>query len=634
MRHTDYPAQPRPNLCGLLWIFFALTMRALPVVAATPAAVEAEAPRASGDAYLRGWIDCGTTAVANDILVYDASGALLNVALSPGAAKVQSRPSGAFLVALRRVPEAFMVVARDVRCDGLSVAELKAHLRHLDPARDVVHVNGATTLLANHIERFPQLGDQKSQATVRAFLEIPQAIDLFRAPDLADVYFSPIAFLAEARTAGGVDPLLKRLLSEMAADPDARHPFQSLGVALGPGDAIGWVGENLASGAVSYAGGQLAGWVLDKIGLGFPDATLEAIKEMQKTLGQIKQMISDLSVQLDQTLRQLSHEISQTNYDVRIGQLIPLVDRIETISEDLHYLAGMAGPKLSKQDERWIETERVRLTHLIGHEILVDINAIHKQQVGISGTVGLIQVWSKIVAGRHRFLDANDSALMREQFDFYDALQLALFNLALEYHHAKGAPAKKLENLVETYERNRKKQLAMVAKPIPKDTVVETRSGLMIAPRALSDAGYSSMYHHFRVNPAKADRYAGYADWRMPAKNEIEQIFYGWKGGSVAAWAIAQGYPEEDIAPEFNLLLTNRPAPSGLFRGIESWSYSLNNGALWLNRCEEKYQRRARKGEHRYSVHCIMYPPERLKQTAWGYLMPVRQPGADEIYFY
>jgi len=634
VRHTYYPALSRPGPGNLLCISFALIVGALPPAGASPAAVAPEAPHASGSVYLRGWIDCGTHAVAEEILVYDASGALLNAAPASPGGSVKTRPSGAFLAALRSVPEAFMVVARGVRCDGLPVAELNAPLRHFDPAREVVHVNGATTLLAKYIERFPELGDEKSQATVRAFLEIPSAIDLYRAPELADVHFSPVAFLAEAQTAGGAERLLERLLNEMTADSGATHPFRTVGVTLGPGDAIGWVGKNLASGAASYVGGQLAGWVLDKIGLGFPDATLEAIKEMQRTLGQIKQMISDLSVQLDQSLHQLSHEIAQTNYDVRIGQLIALIDHVETISADLHFLAGMAGSKQSEQSKKWVETERIRLTQLISQEILVHIDAIHKQQAGVSGTVGLIQVWSKIVAGRHRFLDASDSALMREQFDYYDALQLALFNLALEYHHATGAPPGKLKNLVETYERNRKKQLAMVAKPIPEGTVVETRSGLMIAPRALLDAGYSSMYRHFRVNPAKAGRYAGHADWRMPAKNEIEQIFYGWKGASVAAWAITQGYPKEFVAPEFNLLLTNSPAPSGIFRGIESWSYSLNNGNLWLNRCEEKYQRRARNRDHRYSVHCILYGPERLKQAPWGYLMPVRQPGVGEVYYY
>ena len=144
------------------------------------------------------------------------------------------------------------------------------------------------------------------------------------------------------------------------------------------------------------------------------------------------------------------------------------------------------------------------------------------------------------------------------------------------------------------------------------------------------------MNEHFHggLNTHNSRNLLGFSAWRMPAKGEVEQIFYGWKGRNVAEWAISQGYPKDYLRGDVRIMLTNQPALGKILKGLESWWYSLNNGAFGLNRCRKKYQYYARKGDHRYSVHCIIYPSSSLNPVAEGYLIPVRRPADNEIYYY
>ena len=50
---------------------------------------------------------------------------------------------------------------------------------------------------------------------------------------------------------------------------------------LGEGGVASWVACKLADGAVSYVGGQLFGWGLSELGLGFPDKTAEELNEIK-----------------------------------------------------------------------------------------------------------------------------------------------------------------------------------------------------------------------------------------------------------------------------------------------------------------------------------------------------------------
>ena len=612
--------------------------------------------------FVRGWVDCGTHDATANIFVYNAAGELLNAPPPVQPALVQSGPSGAFLVAVTDVPNAFRVVAEIARCSDDLVAELKAEVRNFDPTRDIIHINPVTTLLVAYIERFPGIDYEEAQARVKRFLNIPDAVDLGNALDVAESHFSMMQFLAEMEMQGGVEPLLERLLKEMETAPQATHPFYAVraGVA-GASVVIGFIVDKMVGGALSYAGSQALCWVLSEIGIGFPDATAEAIKEMQEDLKEIKNMLTGLSVQLDSVYSSLSKEIKQASYDVRVGQLIPLISTIKSVSADITFLAGVT---VSDATKTWIAEEQARLKIVIGQQLLPQLDAIHTQQTGIGGAEGLIQVWSKVIASRRRFLGPEDSKMMHAQFDFFDWLQLSLFGLAIEYYHAampKDLARDKLKPLVDGYLANRKTQLAMRPLEIPAHAVVETRTGLMISPYTIwEDAPEKHFGNHFGCNlprhngkpVASASPYfasppwnmacdlpknskfpsplMGFSNWRMATKDEAQKMFLGWEGANVAEWAISQGYPKDYLTSKVVMFLTNHAAffnSRSNDKTLESWQFKMTDRNPTLIKCTWPGGTGASPASNYCQMlECILGPK--------GHLIPVRQPSNDEIYFY
>ncbi|UCF05215.1 MAG: hypothetical protein JSV33_15055 [bacterium] len=615
--------------------------------------------------FVRGWIDCGSQDAIADIFVYNAAGELLNAQPPVQSAPVRSNPSGAFLVAVMDVPGTLRIVAENAKCSDDLLTELKTEVRNFDPTRDIIHINPVTTLLVTYIERFPDIDYEEAQANVKRFLTIPNAIDLRNNLDVAESHFSIMQFLAEAKMQGGVEPLLAHLLEEMEADPLATHPFYAVGLQVRCASVvIGYIAEKLASGALSYVGGEAFGWVLDKIGIGFPDATDMAIKEMQNDLKDIKNMLTGLSVQLDNVYSSLLKEIEQTNYDVRVGQLLPLINTTKTVWEDLTFLAGVkVTAETPDETKAWVAEEQARLKVVIGQQLLPQMDAIQHQQTGIGGAEGLIQIWSKVVASRHRFLSNKDSEMIHAQFDYFDSLQLSLFGLMIEYYHAampKDLAKDKLKSLIDNYMEGREKQLTIRPLMIPDNAVMETRTGLMISPYTIwEDAPGKHFGNHFGCNLcrhnnkplAKASPYfasppyniacdvptnskftsplMGFSDWRMATKDEVQKMFLGWEGSSVAEWAIKQGYPKEYVNSEVNMFITNKAAffnDKGNDNTIECLQFSMKTGIPTVITCSFPGP-----ASFSSSYNCTML--ESINGPK-GYLIPVRQPQHDEIYFY
>lgn len=568
--------------------------------------------------YIRGRIDCGaqsdassTVASCTAILAYDVDGASLSIPPPDVAASGDSCPSGSFVVPVRDLPDAFTLVAEDVSCsNGMAatatiagpdakaaqatsalpfyVGQMKAEVLHYDPAQDIVHVSPVTTLIAVYRERHPDTDYQTAQTKVKHFLGIPESVDLSVAPDLSEMHFSVAQFITEAEVAGSAELLLETLLAEMQADPSATHPFYSYAVsasvALGVGGAIDFVADNLAKGALSEIGGQSMGWLLSSIGVNF-DPAAKAIKEMQADLATIKNSLAELAGQMTQLNRDLKKEISNKGYATLRGQLDELETLIESEWRALEILAAHGG---EPERATWAAEEVRRLKVVLGTQICNRFGEIHKKQAPALGE-GMIEVWSQVVADRHRFLGPDDSRMMRAQFDYYDALQLAQFGLCIEYHHLVGAPAATLEQLVDQYFKNRQAQDFRMPTPIPDKALVETATGLMISPYTIwGDApGLHFGYHfacnlpiHNRAPHATLSDYfnstnsvpgsfigeppvcttptegkfsvplLGFKTWRVATRSEAKDMFAGWSSNSkksIAQWAVSQGYPEDCI---------------------------------------------------------------------------------------
>jgi hypothetical protein len=564
--------------------------------------------------YVLGWIDCGELSAeasnyssGADIFIYDAEGALLNDA----SIAVRSNPSGSFVVPISDVPDTFSVVAENAWCvdaeaaqfksNGQSfkaapatstkpyfVGQLKAEIRDYDPEDDILYINPVTTLLATYLERYPEVTYEEAQSEVKRFLEIPEAVDLAHAPDLAELHFSMAQFLAEVEELGSAESLLEGCMAEMQADPLATHPFYSHAVSesvgFGATGLIDFVAGKLASGALSKVGGEGLGWLLSSIGLNI-DPTAQAIEEMKQDLKEIKDMLVNLSALHKAETDKLSKEIAQSDYNTAIRALDnSIISHINEAFEELNSLAEYVD-KPEKVPPSEMLRKKNALMGELNSKVCHKFDLIHNNQVGIAGAEGLIRLWSYIVAGQHRFLGPKDSERMRAQFDYFDALQLSQFALCIEYKHANGESEVFLQELVDKYFEHRTAQKAMLPTPIPEKALVETRTRLMISPYTIwEDAPGLHFGYHFAcslpihnsaphatvrdyfnatnalprtfygeppacVAPAKSVPLLGFRNWRAATLSEAEEMFVDvpWPANQ-ARWAISQGYPTDCVS--------------------------------------------------------------------------------------
>lgn len=98
------------------------------------------------------------------------------------------------------------------------------------------------------------------------------------------------------------------------------------------------------------------------------------------------------------------------------------------------------------------------------------------------GTVGqesLLKVWSKVIKGRHKFLSSRDSDTIKEQFEYFSAVQACMMLLQVEYYNDRGASAS-ADNAYQAYRRNIEAQSNLLKDPIPDTILIDRDQNLMI----------------------------------------------------------------------------------------------------------------------------------------------------------
>ena len=584
----------------------------------------------AGVEYITGWVDCGVPVVDAEIRVYDADGKLLNLAPRLQSAPVLTGASGVFSVAVANLPDRFRVKALNGHCGDDAFSEMEAEFKNVDLKEDILHVNMVTTVLARYLDHYPSMDYDEAQATVKHFLQIPDSIDLSNGPDIPRIEFNLERLLAEAVIVeGGIDPLIERILAEMVTDPFSTFQFQV--AQSSEGDGISWVAEKILGGIVSGTSSRGFGYFLSAIG--FPGADenkiLEEIKKIQETLSDIKDGLVDLDSKLQSVGAELSREISVSEYNNGVRTLVAtgILSDIKNASKELATLAALRVSEASRNSPD-IVAKQERLIQMIEERILPHLSLIPDFQYGVGFGEGLIQVWSKIVSKRKRFLYPIDGDAMRAQFDYFDALQLAALALVVEYYHAV-KPAETVhvwvDPVVTEYEENRKAQLTKLPSgmgKIPEGAIVETHSGLMIAPELLwkvvtSTYGSASFgTANFYVIALNKQNYLGFNNWRLPTSANIASMFYGRPANNLGSWAIAEGYPRQYIDDAVVMFFDDGRKP-GIFR--------LSNATQGYFSCYDMLR------GWRTDACYRGYIP---KWGTYGRLIPVRTPSSKEFYYY
>ena len=247
------------------------------------------------------------------------------------------------------------------------------------------------------------------------------------------------------------------------------------------------------------------------------------------------------------------------------------------------------------------------------------LDAIHYEQSGKTpGQTPLIEVWCKIVKGTRRFLGPEHSKLMKRQFDSFAAFQVSLLSMALEYYAAEGYSEQYIENhIVKQFAENMEEQFKILPLTIPKETIVETNSGMMITPYRIWDPPYDNgitkdkqikiglaldnCSHYSSIN------FMGFSDWRPPRPGEVGDMFYGSPGKSLATWAISKGYPKDYLKNNVVVLLKDAHNPWNPAETYWTYTYRyyLVNGTIsGVNQCY-KGERKPGGGKKYHWTNCL-----------------------------
>jgi hypothetical protein len=136
---------------------------------------------------------------------------------------------GVFPVQVPSHPSSFRVEISGGTTNGEPFLwHLMADIALTNPAHQLAVVNPVTTLVSLVLEERPNLKLDGAEARVRSFLTLPVnyplGLALRQGSHYTSRFFSPVAFLTEARAAGGLDAFAHLLLQELASD-SATHSF-------------------------------------------------------------------------------------------------------------------------------------------------------------------------------------------------------------------------------------------------------------------------------------------------------------------------------------------------------------------------------------------------------------------------
>lgn len=479
-----------------------------------------------------GWGDSKATATIQGWVYADKpiSGATLTIYNIKGEQVSKTDKSatgdlGSFLITVYNLPSDFRILADNGRHEGQAFeANLSADFRNCDPQNDIIYINVVTTMVSTYLDQHPEKTLNKATAAVKKFLEIPDEVDIGSGLHGSGEYFDYGKFLEEAANHGGVNNYIEQLVKEI--DGNATHPFPGL-PTLSDEESIGvWAAKQLASGALSYVGGKLMGWGLSEIGIGFGGESDESIKEMQTKLVEISQQLDALDTKMTQFYDELSYQITQNNYDVRMGQMGTLISNIKSIRQKIAiYISNPPA------DPTLLETKKKEIIKLIEERLVGNETVIHDQLTGLNGQTPLLKVWSQVVKTKHRFLSSNDSSCIKPQFDYFDMLQIWMMELLVEYYHAIGegeAYHADIDSVIQDYTNHIAAQRALLLPSIPDRVYIDRDKGLMIS---LPDNAMIDFYNCNKIIcDMKYNQSFGLSGWRWPTKNEMVAFFAGWTG--------------------------------------------------------------------------------------------------------
>lgn len=320
---------------------------------------------------------------------------------------------------------------------------LSADVVLTDPAHQLLVVNPVTTVVSRVLEERPELKLDGAEALVRRFLKLPAnyslGLALRQSSGYASPFFSPVAFMAEAQEAGGLDGFERLLLQELRT-PSVTHPFRQPKLL---GNEESSLAEDLAKAALKSAGGQLAGWIMKQTGLVTPDATQMEIDALRQQLNDLQSSLENLTTQVDQLTQLVKSTATQELYNTITNTAQDYATKITKHESDLNTYAQWCPPlaegsKPPTTEDPYCVAQRPDVISELHTEYL---DAYYEevegyiQDNGTLGTEGMIHLYSLWLGQSRQFFRVADSTKMQNLYDYWDGILTSAANLRMEYFH-------------------------------------------------------------------------------------------------------------------------------------------------------------------------------------------------------
>lgn len=323
------------------------------------------------------------------------------------------------------------------------LGHLTADLALTDPAHQILVVNPVTTLVSRLLDERPELKLNKAEALVRRFLKLPAnyslGLALRQSSGYASPFFSPVAFMTEARDMGGLDAFERLLHQELVSD-SAAYSFRNP-TALGA-EGIN-VGNELTKGALSYIGGQGLGWVMEQTGIPTPGVTSGDIHALQQQLNDLQSSLDNLISQVANLSNLVKSTATQTQYIAITTTAQTYANTITGQEADLDSYVQMCPPLAEyATPPTTVDPYCTTTKPIVISELQTEFTSKYYEIVenyikdnGTLGTEGMLHLYSLWLGESRSFFRPADSTKMQALYDYWDGVLTSAANLRMEWFH-------------------------------------------------------------------------------------------------------------------------------------------------------------------------------------------------------
>jgi hypothetical protein len=329
-----------------------------------------------------------------------------------------------------------------------------------------------------------------------------------------------------------------------------------------------WATE-LGEGALKDAGVSLLGYGLSSLGVGFPNATDDAIGRLQSELNKIENQIVHLQNEMDSVLT----AIDRSEYDTRAQSLDSIMDSISNISGNLHDALCISQnsstpPRLADLTNPAKAADKAEIIRQIeAANLVTQLSVIHDGVMGPADGISLYQLLNTLILAKHRFISHADCLMLQNQMDYYQNAQYTQLWLVVEYYRAKGS-TDLIDRAMETIRGNVYNELLQfgVTPQIVEGTVVDSKGKLLyyVADNPYVDFA-STGDALFQIDALNLPLPG---QWRLPTVAELlgdentVGLFKGYDSsdGTPPQWLTKHGFPKDMTGIHF-WTSTQIPAP-------------------------------------------------------------------------